>query len=219
MKKNKIDNYKTSVKTIDDLREVLCQPKIKNKKKIVYKVWRNQKNKNGLRYDITVLSPVSLGREFSKTHGHYHQKQESELYEILKGKAIFLFQKPGKTPLKIKECYAVLAEENNCVVVPSGFGMTMINPTNKKLKVGNWVGNKVKNNYIFYRRAKGASYYCLKDKNKIKFVPNRHYQKIAPLQIVKPKPFPSRLKNLNFLKQTAKYKKLLTPACLFEKIG
>ena len=53
---------------------------------------------NDLRYDITILAPVMLGKEFNKTVGHDHPIVPGtditypELYEVLKGEAIFLLQ-------------------------------------------------------------------------------------------------------------------------------
>ncbi|MCX6729925.1 MAG: glucose-6-phosphate isomerase, partial [Candidatus Portnoybacteria bacterium] len=54
--------------------------------------------KNELRYDITILKPQKLGKEFSKTLGHDHPIVPGtsitypELYEVLEGKAIFILQ-------------------------------------------------------------------------------------------------------------------------------
>ncbi|MDY6768809.1 MAG: glucose-6-phosphate isomerase family protein, partial [Candidatus Nanohaloarchaea archaeon] len=53
---------------------------------------------NDLRFDITVIPPKRLGREYVKTKGHYHPEAEHgvpypEIYEVMAGKAHYLLQK------------------------------------------------------------------------------------------------------------------------------
>ncbi|MCX8015945.1 MAG: hypothetical protein N2692_01430 [Patescibacteria group bacterium] len=206
-------------KTTQDLKEVLFRKDLKSKKQIVYRVIRNKKRKGNLRYDITILYPTMLGEEFPKTYGHYHKFNEPELYEILNGEAIFLFQKPEGNSLKIKEVYAVLAQKGDKVVALPGFGMVMINPLNKKLEVGNWIKDGVENIYDDYRKARGAVYYCLKgEKNCLRFIPNKNYKKAPILEFLLPKTLPQKLKNLKFLTDYKKYKKDLTVKNLYLKI-
>lgn len=53
-------------------------------------------NSKGLRYDLTLICPGKLGREFVKTTGHYHSISEDgiftypELYEVLYGEVHFI---------------------------------------------------------------------------------------------------------------------------------
>lgn len=206
-------------KTIHDLKEVLLTRNLKNSKAVVYKVMREKRKKGNLRYDITILYPVMLGDEFPKTYGHYHQLEEPELYEILDGEAVFIFQKPEKNSSKIKEVYAILAQKGDKVIVPIGFGMTMINCSKKNLKVGNWIKDDVRNVYDDYRKYHGAAYYCLKgEDNSLRFVPNKNYKKLPLLEFLLPKPIPKSLKNLKFLTDYKKYKKELTIKKLYSKL-
>ena len=54
---------------------------------------------HGLRYDITIIPPAMLGREYIKTEGHYHPTVPGtdisypEVYEVLSGEAHYLLQK------------------------------------------------------------------------------------------------------------------------------
>ncbi len=41
----------------------------------LYYMYREVKKKNGLRYDITVISSRMLGKEFAKTKGHDHSRK------------------------------------------------------------------------------------------------------------------------------------------------
>lgn len=55
----------------------------------------------GLRYDITVIQPVKLGKEYVKTAGRYQPKAPktdvtyTEIYQVLEESAIYLLQKAG----------------------------------------------------------------------------------------------------------------------------
>jgi|YelNatPaOPRAMG01_1025707.scaffolds.fasta_scaffold07762_7 glucose-6-phosphate isomerase len=212
---------KVSVKTFEELKPVLAQKNVKLKNnEIIYRVFRSQKKQKNLRYDLTILYPKMLGNEFPKTFGHYHKHNEPEYYEVLKGEAIFILQKPSKDFLKIKEVYAVLVREGEKMIVPKFFGMTMINPTKKELKVGNWIDESVINVYDAYQKAKGAAYYCLKDKNGgVKFVKNKHYKEVPELKILAPQKLPNQLLKLSFLSQPQKFLKFLTIKKLFSQIN
>mgnify|MGYP001043535082 CR=1 FL=1 len=72
---------------------------------------------NNLRYDITIMFPKMLGKEFNKTVGHDHPIVPGtsitypELYEVLEGEAIFLLQDSENE--KIKDVYAIRAKTGN----------------------------------------------------------------------------------------------------------
>ncbi|MDK2834979.1 MAG: glucose-6-phosphate isomerase, archaeal, partial [Methanolobus sp.] len=68
------------------------------------KLYRNSSeqeliSKHRLSYDITVIPPRMLGREYVKTAGHYHphvpgsELSYTEVYQVLEGKATYLLQK------------------------------------------------------------------------------------------------------------------------------
>ena len=67
----------------------------------VYRFWRGEVPEKkwqepaieGLRYDITIIWPKMLGKEYAKTKGHRHQIRTSEVIKVLEGEAFYLFQK------------------------------------------------------------------------------------------------------------------------------
>ncbi|MDD1749897.1 MAG: glucose-6-phosphate isomerase, partial [Methanothrix sp.] len=73
----------------------------------------------GLRYDITIIPPNMLGREYIKTAGHYHplvpggRVTYPELYEVLEGEALYLLQS-----LDLSDVVAVYASAGDKVLVP-----------------------------------------------------------------------------------------------------
>ena len=146
------------------------------------------KEKNDIRYDITVIPPRMLGKEFVKTKGHEHIGNYGELYKVLAGEGIFLIQDK-----KVKNIYFIRAKKGEFVKIPSNFDHTTINPSPKTLKVANWVSKECKSDYKSIEKKKGfCYYYTIRG-----WLKNKNYKKIFKLKEKKPlKFFP---KNLNFL--------------------
>ncbi len=160
----------------------------------LYYMYRGLKQKDDLRYDITVIPPKLLGKEFVKTKGHYHPQQFGELYIVLSGKAFYLMQKIDSKGL-IQDVYAVEAKEKEYVVIPPQYGHITINHGQKTLKMANWVHQGFQSTYSLIEKNKGGAYYYLKNHGWIK---NNNYKKIPPLRFEKA--LKSMPKNLSFLK-------------------
>jgi glucose-6-phosphate isomerase len=154
----------------------------------LYYIWRGLKQKNGIRYDITIIPPRMLGKEFVKTKGHYHIGSYGELYKVLTGEGIFLIQDK-----EVKNIYFFRAKRGEFVLIPSNFGHTTINPSSKTLKMANWTSKKCKSDYKSIEKKKGFCYYY----TICGWIKNKNYKKTPKLKEKKPlKSFP---KNLNFL--------------------
>ena len=193
MKMKKIKDKKPDIRYLNDMKKVLFDQKwAKTAPNFeLYYMYRGLKEKNELRYDITVIPPKMLGKEFVKTKGHYHVENHGELYIVLGGKAIYLMQKEKDG--KIEDVYYVKAKKGDHILIPPQYGHITINPSSKELKMANWVSKKCKSNYGDIEKRKGACYYYtisgwVKNKN-YKNIPNLHFKKPQKL-------FP---KNLDFL--------------------
>ena len=185
---------KPGIRYLNDMKEVLYDQKwTKTAQNFgVYYVWRGLKKKNDLRYDITIIPPKMLGKEFPKTKGHIHPEKFQELIQVLEGKAFYFAQK-GKGR-NIKECYVIEAKKGDFVVIPLGYHHLTINPSKKELKMANWISKKCKNDYSLFEKYQGACYYYTKKG----WIKNKNYDKIPKLGIKKPlKSLPG---NLDFLK-------------------
>jgi glucose-6-phosphate isomerase len=99
-----------------------------------------------LRYDITMIPPRRLGKEFVKTAGHYHPKVSgtdlsyTEIYEVLEGEAHYLLQKLEKN--KITDAVLIKAVKGDKVVIPPDYGHVTINPSEKELRMANLVSDR-----------------------------------------------------------------------------
>jgi len=118
----------------------------------------------GLRYDITIIPPRMLGREYIKTAGHYHpfvpggRVTYPELYEVLEGEALYLMQKQD-----LSDVVVVYASAGDKVLVPPNFGHITINCSNKTLKMANFVARNFSSLYDPIKDRAGGAYFFTKD--------------------------------------------------------
>ncbi len=197
---SKLKTKKPDIRYLADLRMVLYDKKFAQvaENLELYYMYRGVKEKNGLRYDITVIPPRILGEEFVKTKGHYHEGKYGELYFVLTGEVIFLIQKAMTVKSRIRwgeiaDVYYVKAKGGNYVLIPPYYGHVIINPSFKILKTANWVSKKCKNNYRKIEERRGFCYYYTKSG----WIKNKNYKKTPKLKFKKPlKSMPT---NLDFL--------------------
>ena len=145
---------------------------------------RNDKGKlleQGLRYDITIMPPRMLGKEYIKTAGHFHPSAPGalitypELYEVLEGEAIYLLQKKD-----LSDVIAIYAVEGDKIIVPPDYGHITINRSNKTLKMSNFVARNFTSIYEPYKQNGGGAYLYTIDG----FIKNHCYTKMADLRKV-----------------------------------
>lgn len=186
-----VKRQKPEIRFLDEMQPVLYDQKwfknIKNPENFeVYYVYRGIKRKKGLRYDITVIFPKMLGREFPKTKGHQHKNNFPEFIQVLEGKAFYFFQKRNKN--KIEDVYVIKARKGERLIVPPGYEHLAINPSKKKLVMANWIWEKCQNIYDTLEKKRGACYYYAKRG----WVKNKNYKEIPKLHFEKP----LKLKNI-----------------------
>ena len=139
-----------AVRTREEMREVLLDPEADAPAELYYMyrdVCRQQDREllaqHGLRYDVTVIRPGLLGRDYIKTAGHYHPLKPGtevtypEVYEVLAGKAHYLLQtEPDEDGV---EAILIEATAGDKVLIPPGYGHITINPASEFLIMSNWV--------------------------------------------------------------------------------
>ncbi len=120
---------------------------------------------HGLRYDITVIPPHRLGVEYVKTKGHFHPEIDDtgmsypELYEVIHGTAHYLFQRCDEG--KVVDVVLIEATDGDKVIIPPNYGHVTINPSDKELKMANWVSRNFSSNYGPFQKCGGAAYFEL----------------------------------------------------------
>jgi glucose-6-phosphate isomerase len=185
---------KPDIRFLNDMKEVLSdQAWAKTAPNLeLYYMYRGVKRKGELRYDLTVIPPQMLGKEFVKTQGHDHSDAYGEVYIVLKGKAIFLVQNYANG--KVKDVYAVKAKKGDVVPIPPHYSHVTINPSlTETLKEANWVSEKCQNLYKDFLEKHGACYYFTEGG----WTKNERYGIVPKLRFKRP--LKSLPKNLDFL--------------------
>ncbi|MFP3909052.1 MAG: glucose-6-phosphate isomerase family protein [Archaeoglobaceae archaeon] len=194
--------FEASVRWARDLKPVLAYPEDLKEDFRAYFMFRDvycsnaDRDKiveNGLRYDITVIPPQMIGKEYVKTYGHYHPEAEeglsyTEIYEVLEGKVVYLLQKEEKG--RLTDVLIVEASPGDKVVIPPNYGHVTINPSNKVLKMANWVYRGFSSDYKPFEQKIGACYYYTEDG----WIENEMYSEAPPLKFVQPDLRPLGLK-------------------------
>jgi len=181
-----LKNIKPDIRYLKDIKDVIYDKKwlkTASDNLELYYMYRGTKERDNKRYDITIIPPKMLGKEFIKTKGHKHSPRET--YVVLKGKAIFLIQKTkGKI---IEDVFAIKANQKDIIIIPPNYDHVTINPFNEELQLGNWISKNCKNNYKSIKKMNGACYFYIKPaKNKTTWIKNKNYKKIPKLRFKKP---------------------------------
>ena len=150
---------------------------------------RNLIRQKGLRYDITVIVPGTLGLEYVKTAGHYHPEKPGtgltypEVYEVLHGRAHYLLQRPHpEQPGQLDTVILIAAKPGDKVLIPPHFGHITINPGDDYLIMSNWVAAGFSSIYEPMREVGGGAYFEIRTEEGSEFVPNQNCRSLPPLQ-------------------------------------
>ncbi len=170
------------VRTLEQMMDVLCDQAFAaraNPKLELYYMYREVQRaqdralfqKTSTRYDITIMPPLNLGDEYSKTAGHYHplanqatRKSFPEIYQVLYGEAHYLLQKRAikngaEADEEIAEAILVHAKAGDAVLVPPNFGHVTINPSQTiPLIMCNLVEASFKSDYEPFKKMHGAAF-------------------------------------------------------------
>jgi len=190
-----VTNLKPDVRHLSELHNMLFDKdweKTANPDTDLYYMYRILKEENGLRYDVTVIPPKMLGSEFVKTKGHQHQGFYGEIYAVLEGEGLYFFQKGEED--KIEDVCVTHAKKGDIIIVPPGYGHVTINPSDKELKMANWVKTTDKGNFSWFEKMHGACYYYTKNG----WIKNENYKSVPALR--EEQPTKSIPEDLSFLK-------------------
>ena len=190
-----LDRLTPEIRYLNDLHEVIFDAEWMNEQTTnpeLYYMYRGLKNNGNFRYDITVIPPFSIGKEFVKTLGHFHSAESNEMYIVLEGEGLFIFQK-GKD--SVEDFYAIKGKPNDCIVVPKGYAHITINASpNQTLKMANWVKEDSGFDYVTVKNKKGLCYYFTTEG----WIKNNAYQNIPEIRFEQP--LEACPNNLDFLR-------------------
>ena len=137
---------------------------------------------SGIRFDITVMCPGTIGSEFVKTAGHYHPKVPGqpwtypEVYQVLSGTAHFLLQRGGEISGEVEDFAVADFAPGDILVIPPYYGHVTANPGKEPLVMANWIAADVQSVYEPVRLRKGLAFYDVEYRGESTFMPNDSYE-------------------------------------------
>lgn len=149
-----------------------------------------------MRYELTLIPPFRMGREFIKTLGHIHRPDpatgmsHAEVCEVLAGTAHFIFQTLNIEGPDAGRVVCVEARAGQKVIIPPDLDHCTINPGPGPLLFSDVVSLALAGNYDRYRAAHGAAYFEIARNAHGEFIPNPAYRRVAPLERATPGDYP-----------------------------
>ena len=155
------------------------------------------------RYDITIIMPGLIGGECKKTSGHYHgwipekTTTYAEVYEVLKGTALYVLQKsmnfddtdPEK--VRVDDLILVTVPEGRALLVPPGYGHCSVNIGDGPLVFSNLAYVPCPIHYDPVRYCRGMGVYICRTPEGITFRRNERYKDLPEVRFAAVKDEPA----------------------------
>lgn len=188
-----LNKVKPIVRYLKEIKSALAQKDILKSRQLycIYRGLRDIKDediirKNKLRYDVTVIPSVNLGNEFIKTAGQSRRGAYGGLYEVLYGAAWCLLQKANdQNPRIIEDVILVKAKPADKIVIPPGYGHTLINTAKTPLVVSEWASSGFLPEDESFQMAHGAAYFVFEDSLGERFEVNPYYREVPNIRIAR----------------------------------
>jgi len=123
-------------------------------REVFLKKHRSLFEEHRIRHDVTLIPSKKVNGEFNKTLGHYHTGDYPEVYEVLRGEALFLMQDRDYRRLIIVE-----ARRGDQVLIPPNYGHVTVNVGEVPLITSNLVFWDFESDYGPFLEKRGALVY------------------------------------------------------------
>ncbi len=183
----------------EDMKDVLMHPDAQGPE-IHYYMIRGGVDKT----NITVWETGTIGGEYIKTYGHYHEGKLDETYRVIEGEGVVLLQRRkeengSQVDDEIESFYAIKVKVGDSVFIPSGTGHLVAN-TGKTWLVT--VDNSPVNfaevdpvslpghaDYEPVKKLHGFAYYLVEENGQPSLVKNPNYKNVPEPQWLTPEEY------------------------------
>jgi oxalate decarboxylase/phosphoglucose isomerase-like protein (cupin superfamily) len=143
---------------------------------------------NDIEYSIIILQSGQLNGRYFNTIGYYRSFAENgyrypEIFQLAEGYAEFLLQHPRENHEQIKDVVVIRMQKYDILVVPPSYGVTIINPSDKKSIISRIRASDAEELKEPYHITKGGCYYRLAEE---KWDYNPDYEEIPNLRLGEP---------------------------------
>lgn len=143
---------------------------------------------NDIKYSIIILQSGQLNGRYFNTIGYYRSFAENgyrypEIFQLAEGYAEFLLQHPRENHEQVKDVVVIRMQKYDILVVPPSYGVTIINPSDKKSIISRIRASDAEELKEPYNTTKGGCYYRLAEG---KWDYNPDYEEIPNLRLGEP---------------------------------
>ena len=143
----------------------------------------------GLTFGLVCLPPLKIGKEYVKTHGHYHSVMPGseiafpEVYTHYYGESYLYMQRrqKGKT-FDLDDCVLYRMMPGHSIMIPPGYAHILINPSSEPALTAGLYALEAIHDYGPIRKMAGGAYYFIEQDEVLKVVPNPRYPELPPLR-------------------------------------
>ena len=176
------ESFEPFIRKLGDLSDVLASPsQIRDPDAPAYFVYRGVHRNHDvktfrekrIRHDITIIPPILNGNEPVKTYGHGHADDYPEIYQVIRGRGHFIFQRRTRDGYEV---YLIEGEENSILPIPPAYEHITINPSNEVLILSNLISENCSSIYAHVREKRGACVYEVITNCGLKLVRNPNYE-------------------------------------------
>ncbi|NBV76806.1 hypothetical protein EBR66_01435 [bacterium] len=132
----------------------------------------------GKRPNVTVWETGTVGGEYIKTYGHYHEGMLSDVYEVLDGEGIVLLQKLGNMEGVVEEFRCMPCKKGDRILMPAFWGHVIVNTGKTCLVTLDSSTGSGSARYEEVKRMNGFAYYIKEQNGKPFLVRNPRYTEV-----------------------------------------
>jgi len=198
-----VNQDKPEIRFEDDLKGLTYNKELKLRHKPIYYMYRNRHKEKDekiirrckVRYDITLIPPLMIGKEFVKTSGHFHPEKPGtkiaypEVYEVVSGQALYLLIGSVPPYNSVTEVYLCEVNSGEKAIMPPNFGHITINVKNEPLLMTNWVAEDFNSIYGPFEEKHGGTHFLIKN-TEYRIIKNNNWGEVPRPKIVRPKNLP-----------------------------
>lgn len=148
-------------------------------------------NRYDLNYNLKMVLPGLIGREYVKTIPHFHPVDETtgetfpEVHEVLAGEGVLLLQKNTLTGDRVNQSTAVEFSAGDQIYLKSGFGHTTINTGDQPVLIASLIRRRSETSFSSFQEKKGCLYSLIRtEEGYSEYVRNPHYPTAVGLDIL-----------------------------------
>lgn len=165
-------------RTLDDLRPVLMNKNVSGLEEVY---WVFSDLNYGKFVNLTIISDVRLGSEFSKTFGHYHSQKTPETYQVVAGEGVLVLQQAADDFSVLERVILIKAVRGDKLVIDPKYGHSWSNVGKGPLiLIDDWSFGHKPEDYQLISKFNGMGYYLVEKNGKLETTANNNYKKLPP---------------------------------------